>query len=54
MDSDKKNVLDVYLQENGLDKKCEEGNLKNYCDKVSERYETINFLLFPKRKTVIK
>ena len=54
MDSDNKNVLDVYLKEKGLDKKCEEGNLKNYCNKVSERYETINFLLFPTRKTVIK
>lgn len=62
MESKDKSIIDqswserinIYLQENWLDKICKEETLNDYLKKALERKDVINFLIFPKRKTVIK
>jgi hypothetical protein len=49
-----KNIIEYYLEKTGLDCYEARGDLAKYLDSASRRTKTVNFLLFPTEKTVIR
>ena len=54
MELKNKTIIEYYLEETGLDCYDARWDLSRYCDLASRRLKTVNFVLFPTEKTVIR